>query len=168
MYCTQCGHNLVSSAKFCDNCGNPSKSKPVEKAITVLSANPPESSDHKEIPKKTDGLFNPLAKPGDIIQIKCGYCNYIGKPVKWNFRTWIGVLYLFTLLNIIGILIYFASTNAYICSNCGRRDKLVKILNDGREISIKSLGKDVFQAVAIFFLLVGLGLLILRYSISNS
>lgn len=162
MFCGYCGTKIEKNVKFCAECGKStelSDPQPSKQENTVGTPSTPHDSG--------TGLIDSSSKPGQIIHIRCDNCNYTGKPYKWSFRTWVGVLYLFTLLNIIGILIYFVSTNAYICQNCGERDKLVQILNDRRHVPIKSLKKNTFQAIATFFLIVGVLISILRYSVIN-
>lgn len=167
MYCTQCGYNIISPAKFCENCGNAVEAKQIKKITSVPSVTTTEQPKHESI-KTEEGLMDPNSKPGQIIQIRCDNCNYVGAPTKWSFRTIIGILYLFTLLNVVGILIYFISTNAYVCKNCGERNKLVELLNDRRQVPIKSLSKNTFQAIAIFFLIVGVCLTVLKYNLNIS
>lgn len=101
-------------------------------------------------------LFNPNKPPAQVIKIKCTKCGYVGEPNKWNAKWIFGIAYLFTSLNLIGLLIYFVFTNPYICKQCGERNKLVKILNDGGEKNIRSLSKSVFLTISITFLILGL------------
>ncbi|MCR4277565.1 MAG: hypothetical protein NUV85_00945 [Candidatus Berkelbacteria bacterium] len=111
------------------------------------------------LPKK--GLIDSKVISGNLIYIKCNHCGYIGKPYHWFFRTFCGVFYLVTIFNFIGALLYFIFTNPYICANCNERDGLVKILNDRKEIPIKSFTTSKFKWISIIFLLGG-SMLLLR------
>lgn len=106
-------------------------------------------------------LFDPQKPPAQLIKIECKKCGNIDKPLKWNVRWIFGIAYLFTILNVFGLLIYFVFTNPYICGKCGERNKLVKILNNNKGIPINCLSKNVFLGISIFFLVVGILIFIL-------
>jgi len=106
-------------------------------------------------------LFDPQKPPRQLIKIECKKCGNTEKPNKWNVRWIFGIAYLFTIVNVFGLLIYFAFTNPYICGKCGERNKLLKILNNGKKIPINCLSKNVFLGISIFFLVVAFLILIL-------
>lgn len=99
-------------------------------------------------------------RPGGYLsKIECSACGYISKPVKWSARWIFAILYLATIVNLFGLLIYFVFTNPYICEKCGERNKLIKILKDGRRGPIKCLSKNLFIGIS----LVGLVLCIIVF-----
>ncbi len=131
-----------------------------ERIEEVLLKVPEVKKDSIVIPTKGN-LIASAENSGKLMYIKCNHCGYIGKPYPWFFRAFCGVFYLFTLLNIIGILAYFTFTNPYICANCNERDKLVKILNNRKEIPVKSFNKNKFETISVLFLIIGTVLLLL-------
>lgn len=159
MYCPNCGSKNDSDSKFCQHCGAAIPSSVGTAAATHVATD--------ESVLSGTGLIDPNKKPAQLMKIKCDNCGHIGEPKKWPFRTWIGVAYLFTLLNIIGVLIYFTSTNPYICEKCDERNKLTKILNDRKTIPIKSSSKNNFVTTAIVFLILGVILTVIRISTSS-
>ncbi|MFA6105335.1 MAG: hypothetical protein WC725_01900 [Patescibacteria group bacterium] len=100
-------------------------------------------------------LIIPEKSKSYIIFVECKRCGQVKKPYKWEARWIFGIAFLFTILNIFGLLIFFVSTNPYICPACLERNKLVKILNDGKKIPISSLSKNQFVVVATIFLIIG-------------
>lgn len=116
----------------------------------------------KRIKDDSSELLFPEKSKAKLVKIQCNKCGHIGNPEKWEFRIWVGLLYLFTLLNIVGVIFYFALTNPYICENCGERDQLVKIKNNRKTIPIKSLSKKRFRVIAVIFLILGIIILVLK------
>jgi Tfp pilus assembly protein PilF len=100
--------------------------------------------------KKTQDLLDVHEDPKKLVKMRCTGCGQEGEPTKWLFRTIAGVL-LF-LGGIFPGIIYFTSTNPYVCSKCGERDKLVKILNDRSESKVESGGKGKFMLITIVVL----------------
>jgi hypothetical protein len=127
----------------------------------VLEATTEDLADGKIVIPK-NGLIIPGANEGQLIYIKCKHCEHIGQPHKWSFRTGAGVFYLFTLFNIFGLLLYFCTTNPFICEKCGERNGLIKILNNGKEITIKSLSTSKFEIISVLLFVIGIGLFFLR------
>ena len=103
---------------------------------------------------------------GKLVYVKCSHCGYIGKPYHWFFRSFCGVFYFFALFNksfsFIGALGYFVFTNPYICANCNERDRLVKVLNNRKELPIKSLSTSKFEIISVLLIVMGIGLFFLR------
>lgn len=116
----------------------------------------------KKITDTGSGLIDDSKPPMQLMQIRCDNCDYVGKPKEWDFRFWIGILYLISVLSVLGVVFYFLYTNPYICRNCAERNKLVKILNNRKTIPIKSSSKKSFTATAIGLLIVGIILSIIR------
>ena len=82
-----------------------------------------------------------------IVQIKCTNCGHIGKPKKWEHRNIVGILLISSPLL---MLIYFVFTNPYVCGQCKKRNHLIKILNNKKEIPIKCLSNKNFFIIFIF------------------
>ncbi len=157
LYCPNCGTKNDKGSKFCQQCGE---------AIPSMEEKESHTEPGESILSGT-GLIDPNQRPAQLMNIKCDNCGHTGDPKKWSFRTWVGVAYLFTLLNIIGVLIYFTSTNPYICEKCDERNKLKKMLNDRKIIPIKSSSKNNFATTAIVFLILGVILTVIRVSTSS-
>ncbi|MBU1036507.1 hypothetical protein KKF32_00545 [Patescibacteria group bacterium] len=113
--------------------------------------------------EKNNKLIDPTKAPGQLIKIECKNCSYIDLPKKWNIRTVFGVIYLLTILNIFSVIAYFAFTNPYICSKCGERGKLVKLLNNGDKREIGGLSKKQFIILNSILFIIGFILLINYY-----
>ena len=103
----------------------------------------------------------PIQNPKKIARIYCANCDTIQDPKKWTPHIIIGFALLGSVLNIIGVILYFIFSNPYICKNCGQRNKLTKILNDGTKKEIRALSKNVFLAFSILAISSGLLLKIL-------
>lgn len=110
--------------------------------------------------EQNKNLINPKKSAGQLMQIECSKCGNIDKPQKWQERWIFGVLFLFTILNVFGILLYFMFTNPYICKKCGERNKLIKILNDNRRIPISCMSKNNFLGVSIVLLVISFLILV--------
>lgn len=114
--------------------------------VKPIGCTTPSSFAHAPMEK----LLDPSKKATEIIKIKCTHCGFEGSPKTWVVRSIICVL---LFLGIWPGLIFSTVTNPYICSNCNRREFLVKTLNDGSNITITSLSKVKF--LVIFFILFG-------------
>ena len=107
-----------------------------------------------------EGLYDPQKKPGVLVKIECKKCGYTGEPHKWS-AVWIfGILYVFTILNLMGLLVYLLVANPYSCSKCNERNQLTKILNNGKRMPIRSLSRKTFLSVSIVGLVL-MGLIVL-------
>lgn len=99
---------------------------------------------------------------GLTISVKCANCKFKGTPVKWGARTCLGIFYLFVAL--IPGIIFFESTNPFICPKCGKRDALSKVFENKVEEKIESKSKEDFLNIAIPITAVLIFLLLYRLS----
>ena len=89
-------------------------------------------------------MQNTNDNPKKLNNIKCYNCGDVSKPNRWYFGKIYWVLAIITFfvkmpLLLMSLLLW----NPYICKKCGKRDKLIKIFNDGNEVKIKSLRKEI-------------------------
>jgi|GEM_PF-3954375 len=153
MYCKECGKELQNKNKFCAKCGTKALNGEKEnKGISETIENGKEYID--ETQDKTKVMF-----------VECKKCNHIDKPYRWSTRTVFGVLLLVTILNVIGVLLFFMFSNPYICEKCGQRNKLVKILNNKKRIVIDCMSTRSFLIVWGIVIALGITLLYWRYSV---
>lgn len=111
-------------------------------------------SKEKNLKKEKQNLYDPTYAPAQIIKVECKKCGHVDKPYKWEARWTFGILYLFTILNLIGLIIYFVGTEPYICPKCGERNQLVKILNNNKRVPQKCLSTKAFIGISIPFLVI--------------
>lgn len=110
--------------------------------------NKTENTDNiSDIIQSKEKLINVGEIDNKLIFIECKACGIIKEPEKWSVRTAFGILLLFTVFNILGVLLYFVTTNPYICPKCRERNKLVKILNNKQKIPINSMSTTAFSII---------------------
>ena len=134
MFCNQCGKEIPDDSKFCESCGSSLIPLTQEKTNNTKPANSKKEA-------------------GKLAKIKCNNCGCISEPKKWNYKFWFNILYIPMAINLVG-LIYYMVSNPYICRQCNERNKLVKILNSGKEVEIRSFSKKAFIIVSALVLVV--------------
>lgn len=89
-------------------------------------------------------------KPTFLAKIRCDECGHIDDPNKWGYRWFLMISYLFfTVFWFIFEIIFIFFVNPYICSNCGERNRLVKILNNQKQYKIKCYSKKTFIIISV-------------------
>lgn len=109
-------------------------------------------------------LLDPTKKSGQLVKIECKKCGYVGEPIRWSAITLIGLSYLVFGLNIFVLILLLLIANPYICIKCRERNKLEKILNNGKRMPIKSLSKKAFLSISITGLVL-MGLIFISFTI---
>lgn len=90
--------------------------------------------------------------PKKLKYIKCFNCNHTSTPHRWYFGKIYWILAIATLFAKVPLLLLsLLLWNPYICEKCKKRHKLIKILNDGTEVKIKSLPKEALIVLVILF-----------------
>jgi len=112
-------------------------------------------------------LYDPTKKAGQLAKIECKNCGHIGEPIRWSAITIIAIAYLVFGLNVFVLILILLVANPYICIKCRERNKLVKILNDGRTMPIKSLSKKAFLIISLTGLAISGGLFLFVKIISS-
>lgn len=106
-------------------------------------------SQQSETAEAITNLQDPNKKPSQLIKIECAKCGFAGELYKWIAVTIIAILYLIFGFNIFVLILILLLANPYICKQCGERNGLTKILNNGKKTAIKCLSRKTFLGVSI-------------------
>ncbi|MBU0580563.1 MAG: hypothetical protein KKA19_05245 [Candidatus Margulisbacteria bacterium] len=92
-------------------------------------------------------LFDESRPATYLVKVTCSNCGHEGKPEKWSARNILGILFIIS--GLIPGLIFFNSTNPFVCPNCKKREHLTKIYNNGNKYPIKSYSKNSITAISL-------------------